>query len=67
MLEPNAQAILSAKNTGVGFDSDVGDTVSKKSTGNSEFVSELNRAQESIASDKSSRTSRDSSSYSSSQ
>ena len=67
MLEPNAQAIFSPKNASVGFDSDVGDTVSTKSTGNSEFVSELNRAQESIASDKSSRTSRDSSSYSSSQ
>jgi flagellar hook-length control protein FliK len=54
MLEPNAQAILSAQKQSVGFDAAGEDTASSNSTGNSAFSTEYSRAQESLAVDKSS-------------
>jgi len=48
MLEPNASQIISTQSQGIGFDSDVSDSIGQKSSGNSLFAAELTRAQASI-------------------
>ena len=62
MLESKAQAILGAQSTSMGLDTDVSESTDTKSKRNSVFSAEFTRAQESIASEKNSGGTQESSS-----